>query len=536
MRDRWLLLIWVLAAIWLGWWAARNPFADGYQNEYLHVGAAFDLWEALARRDTWHLRWFMYTGYWPWGFLAVPWPFLWVMGEGRSALLAGNLVHLAVLLVAARSLGRRLNAPLAPLLVVLCPGVFGTLVRFEPNLAAIAWTAAGLAALMESDGLSRRGWTLAFGACLGVGLMMDRLSVAFFLLPALIPVVMTAFWTPDGRRARGLNLLGAAAVVVLVAGAYYREFLLRQLPEVLSQVAAGEIDSAGQHTETGAAFVWLWYPLAVLDTQAGLLLGGGMLVGLGASARAAWRERGRRDGLPRLVLLAAVLGAWFAFAVVVKKQVFYTLPVLPALAVLAATRPWLARLGVLGGLLGFLKLGVGVAAAPGGPWLPSAWLEPHHLLARPPIDDGWPLDAAAGTIGNQARHVAVLADRRLVFEGFVVLLLREKLPGAFVRGVSLDPEGTYEMFRTVDVLVRVGDPEGSWPTAGDVDVQLRLDHRDPAAIPPVGEEVAAAAPAFDRQAIWQAPGLGAVTVWRRRPVDAASPAPMSSPQPAAAPR
>ena len=42
-----------------------NPLPDGYQNEYLHVGNAYDLFQALIDLDVWHMRWYMYTGYWP---------------------------------------------------------------------------------------------------------------------------------------------------------------------------------------------------------------------------------------------------------------------------------------------------------------------------------------------------------------------------------------------------------------------------------------------------------------------------------------
>ena len=88
------------------------------------------------------MRWYMYTGYWPWGLYAVPWPFMAVLGPTHLALVLGNLIHLGVLIAATNSLGRALGGRWAALLVVLCPGVFGPLVRFEPNLAATAWTAA----------------------------------------------------------------------------------------------------------------------------------------------------------------------------------------------------------------------------------------------------------------------------------------------------------------------------------------------------------------------------------------------------------
>ena len=221
----------------------------GYQNEYLLVGNAFDLWAAVRDGDLWHMRWYMYTGYWPWGLYAVPWPFLALMGPTVLALLAGNLVHLAVLIAAVERMGRSLGAPLAPVLVVLCPGVFGSLVRFEPNLAAISWTAAGLAFLVQSASLTRRNMVLGWGVCLGLGLLMDRLTVAFFLLPAVLPLLWRAGLSAWKHCGMGL---GAA---VVVCGAYYREFFLRHSAELLSQAPVGEIDSAGVLTEGGSSVI-----------------------------------------------------------------------------------------------------------------------------------------------------------------------------------------------------------------------------------------------------------------------------------------
>ena len=72
MHLRVLFILWLMAGAYLLWWVHANPLPDGFQNEYLLVGNAYDLWGALVDRDVWHLRWYMYTGYWPWGLYAVP--------------------------------------------------------------------------------------------------------------------------------------------------------------------------------------------------------------------------------------------------------------------------------------------------------------------------------------------------------------------------------------------------------------------------------------------------------------------------------
>ncbi|MEC7946554.1 MAG: hypothetical protein VX265_03240 [Myxococcota bacterium] len=525
MHARWLLLIFALAACWLGWWAGHNPLPDGFQNEYLHVGNAYDLWAALQAFDVWHLRWYMYTGYWPWGFYALPWPALAVAGPDRVALLSANLVHLGVLLIAMRSLGRTLGAPLAPVLVVLCPGVFGGLVRFEPNLADIAWVAAGVAALVASRGLRSRRHVVAWGVSLGLGLMFDRLTVAFFLLPAVVPLL-------PGAGRRGWKNLGlAVGLSLVITGAYYREFFGRHAGELLGQAPVGEIDAAGQLTVTGGVVPWLYYPLSLIDTQAGPVIGFLMLLGVGAAAREVWSKRRAGLGGPKAVVLASVLGPLIFFSLVAKKQVFYTLPVLGPLAALAACRGRIAWLGVAVGAWTFGVLGVGLLPGRGVvvEWLPDRWVAPRHTLAEPPSFERWPLDEAiaampderatgmaVGAAGPGQQGPAVLAlslDDRL-FEGFLALAIRERRPGAQVRGVITDPNGTYELLEDQQALLLATPAGGGWPTRAALNRELLAVGYAIGQLPPVAKVVAEAAADFEETARFPAGDLDLVVFER----------------------
>jgi len=472
VRPRSLLLIGLGAAIWLFWWRAHNPLPDGFQNEYLHVGNAFDLWAALRVGAWWQARLLIEGNYWPPGFYLLATPPLWLAGLIRGtqptlALVASNLLHLGVLLVAARALGRAMGAPWTPLLLVLCPGVFGALVRYEPNLAVIAWTAAGLACLLRSDGLQDRRWTLAYGLCLAIGLLMDRLSVAFFLLPAVLPLLRRA-----GRR--GWLNLGLALLPVLVLDTYwYLCFLRTSADELLHQAPVGEIDSAGQITTTPFPWSVAWYPLALLDSQAGPITGLALLLGL---RRPLTRERA--------VLLASAGLSVLFFTIIAKKQVFYTLPALVPLVALV-DRPLLAKIGLAGGVWSFLALGLGLV--PGGPWLPERWVAPRHTLASPPDGVDSPLARAAEALGPAPHEILVLSEDETLFEGFAVLAVRERWMWADVRGVVLDPQGSVEHLGAVDGLVWITPTAGRWPKRADIDAQLVEDHLDPASTAPVAE-------------------------------------------------
>jgi hypothetical protein len=485
-----IIALWACGALYLMWWVGVNPLPDGFQNEYLLVGNALDLWGALCTGDFWHMRWYMYTGYWPWGLYAAPWPLMLIMGAGRQALVMGNLIHLAVLLVAVNSMGRAVGGRVAPLLVLLCPGVFGTLVRFEPNMAAISWTAAGLAALIASQGLQRRRFVWLYGASLGVGLMMDRLTVAFFLLPALLPLLRTA-----GRRG-WMHLAQAAGITVLIAGAYYREFFLRHSFEIMSQ-------ANGVLAESSGLLSWLYYPLTLLDSQAGPVLGIVLILGLiGPMSKA------------RSVLLASVVGGLVFFTVVSKNQVFYTLPILAPLAALASTRSRLAWVGVLGGVWGFLAVGVGVV--PGGPWMPETWVTPRHTLARPPIAPEVDLGPAVVALGDNPKGISVLSEAHHLYEGFLLLAVREQWPDATVRGVVTDPQGTFEQFHEMDAFLWVG-PEGSlWPTSTSIIAEMEDDHMDVQSMPPAPRVVQSGASDFVEVGRWNAGHSKDLVVFHRR--------------------
>jgi hypothetical protein len=501
VKWRSLFILWVLAAVHLVWWVDLNPLPDGYQNEYILLGNAMDLWGAFTDGDTWHMRWYMYTGYWPWGLYAAPWPIVAALGPTRLAFVMGNLIHLAVLLVAVNHLGRSLGGRLAPVLILLCPGVFGTLVRFEPNLAAIAWTAVGLAALVHSQGLERKRPVWLFGAALGTGLMMDRLTVAFFLLPALLPLL------PRITRTGLKHLAQAAAIALVMTAAYYREFFNRHTSELTSQAGTGEIDSTGVITEVPALLEWAYYPLAMIDSQAGPILGLVFAVGLiGAASRS------------RSILLASVIGGVGFFTLISKNQVFYTLPILAPLAAMAAARPRLAWLGIAGGLWGYLALGVGVA--PGGPWLPEAWVSPRHTLARPPApietDLEPALSALAGSDGSAPQHVSVLSHDHRLFEGFLLLAVRERWPDTPARGVVMDPHGTFEMFHEMDAFLWVAPRGSDWPSAAQIRSEMQADHIDPDSMPPAPRVVEAQRSSFDEHGRWALGDSRDIIVYRRR--------------------
>ncbi len=536
-------------------WLGRNPFPDGYQNEYIHVGNAFDLFDALIRWDTWHLRYYVAHAYWPPLFYAATWPLQGLLERGRDALVLTNLIWLGLALACTHLLARgRVAGIAAMLLLALSPGLFGTLVRFEPNIAQLACLALALLALDRSRGFTRVGWSALAGLGLAMGLLTDRLGTAPFLAlpmalallpPQPAPTPPQRVRIPPGAAATlpaaprwtlpWKGLLACGLVVLILAGPWYLQWLDSQVSEVVSQLAAGEIDSAGELTEQPDKLGprWLYYPLVLLDSQAGPVLGAWMLVACcwvlirGVRDRASPLRRPGTDGL----LLASVGLGWLVFTAIQKKQVFYTLPLILPLAVLGGRA--LGRCGFARLPLVLLLMAAGLhqygwrlwdqgsptLAGLGRPEpLPLAWVYPRHTVARAPSDIPLPMDEITAAIGTCEHRLVVFSDHHAYYEGFLNLALREAYPACGVHGVRGDPQGSYEWFRVAEGFLVVHDgPAGSWPTQRALDAALGADHYALDELPPVAEMIEQHAEAWQEAERWTLPEGATVTLWKRGP-------------------
>ncbi|MCP4803900.1 MAG: hypothetical protein GY884_00995 [Proteobacteria bacterium] len=506
-------------------WSDRNGIPDGYQNEFLHIGNALDLWRALVERDSWHLQYHLTTNYWPPGFYVAPWPLFALFGATHRAMVLTNLVHLAVLLAGTYLLGREVRDARTGLvamgLVALYPSIYGNLVRFEPNVAVAAWVTVGAWLLVRSRGFADRRVAAWFGVACAVGLLMDRVSLGVFLaLPA------AASWiggmAQGEARRRLIGGLVALAVLAAVAGWWHVEFVQRHLEELVSQGGVGEIDSAGEWTEQREAWSvasFVFYLTALVDSQAGPVLG---FVGLAALVAAPWKAT-RERMVPLLVVLASV----GLFTLVQKKQAYYTIPMLGCVAVLSADL--LARLRRLRWplVVGLVLAGLGVHSE--RMWdratplprvavdlrLPELYTFPRFPQALPPRGLRLPVDTLAAAL--PPGEVVVFSEDSTWFEGYVVLQLRERRPDVTVRGLTSDPQGVYEWFDTSAAFVHVStDVRGdAFPTTERMEASLSSHHVDLDALPPVLETLEEQSEAFDEVAWWPLEHGGRVTLLRR---------------------
>lgn len=475
-KMRWLfqVSVFLLFSGWLFWWTQNNPLPDGYQNEYLHLGSCFDLFEALLRLDLWHLRWYAYTSYWAWGFYVTPWIGMFITGKSLSTAILSNLWYLGLLIWSMSRLNDVLGRKHSLLLLLFCPAVYGAMTRFEPNFANIAFMALGLLALLRSEGFANRRWSILWGLVLGVGLMLDRLTLGFFLIPAILPIIIEKkFWM---EKSRIINLGLGVATVLFLTFAYYREFFIRHSEELFSQAPVGEIDSAGSLVVQDNVVPLLYYPLSILDSQAGLLTGSLMLLGVIISVR---REKNQNTK----VLLCAVCIPILLFTIIAKKQPYYLMPALVPLSLLAAYFSRLTLISIGFGFITWLSLGLGIFEQPESIF-PKNWTAPKYVLAKPPSFLEWDLHGLVEKLDVDVKEVIVFSDDQLFFEGFVVMKLRETLDG-HVRGITQDPIGVWEFKAESEYFIWVTQESNleDWPRKSQIEIELLSDHYEISELP-----------------------------------------------------
>ncbi|HXF38295.1 MAG TPA: phospholipid carrier-dependent glycosyltransferase, partial [Blastocatellia bacterium] len=262
-----------------------------------------------------------------------------IAGASRLTGIAVNLLSLAALLWGTASIARliyaesgantkRNGAAPSPWLSAL-PALIAACYHFNAwlmhdaflDFPLVAAVTVSFAFLIRAGDFADRRKTLAFGIAAGVGMLVKQTFAFFFVLPALY-VLIRVLWKRD--RQAIVNLALAAAVLVLIAALWY----VPHLRDVIAiyrenqQAAVNENEAPLFNFDSN-----FFYVHALLSMQMqlpfALLFVGGLVYSL---------VRCRKQSV--LIYLWLVSGL-VSFALVANKDVRYTVPVLPAAAVLS---------------------------------------------------------------------------------------------------------------------------------------------------------------------------------------------------------
>lgn len=442
-----------------------------------------------------------------------------------------NLLSLAALLWAVASISRNLYAnPLAPsgdvtsrppLALGVLPALIAACYHFCAWLMHDAFldfpltavVTVSFALLIRADDFRVRRNALAFAVAAGIGLLVKQTFAFFFLLPAVYAVIRV-LRTRDRRAI--LNLAIAVAVLILIAATWYGP----HLPDVIAIYRENQRAATNENEAPLFSFDSnFFYVHALISMQMQLPLAVIFAVGLVYSL-----FRCRKQSL---ILYLWILSGIACFALVANKDVRYTVPVLPATALLSVC--WLREFTSLGAdpktaarkALGALKAALAAAIAlwalvsffnaqwprPGGGtvidtpryrWMVFA--RNYYGFDHRPLDEDWSVPEIVRTVSNLPREDLIASGVSTARESPPVLGVVVNLPYLNPSSVALharllttqragppliDVRWVLEpsMIDRIDdcdyILVRTGLDKAEWVASIERDVeQLILDNPD----------------------------------------------------------
>jgi hypothetical protein len=386
-------------------------------------------------------------------------------GESRLAAYATSSAYLVLVLVATALLARRRDVDGAPLLALFLLSTFSAPIRlsrdYHMDLPATAWLALSVWSLLRAEGFRRTGFSAAFGAFLGLGLLTKTMSGPFFVAPALYALVHD--WPRRGEGRRVLRNAGLAlAIAALVASAWWAAHSRGALWYLLYY---GWGAGAEPYTPSGTAGLFsaasLTYYLAALANQGASVPF--LVLALVLGLVAAWRRTGERDptdpapGLLWTWLLAGYLVLTSSRNKTADRYVVFLVPPLAALVARGvADLPRAAwRLGfvlalALAGLANYVALtwpGAGIGLVYWGPplGLKSYSFRQEWLRSETPVpEEGWPVGAI---VEELSRSTAAVKER--------------PLPALLAEAPSTEADPEEQVRRAYRILLRRdADPTG----------------------------------------------------------------------------
>lgn len=400
-----------------------------------HMRYAYDYYRLLAHADFAEFGREFFTArhyYPPFVHLVTAAVFL-VFGASRLTGIAVNLLSLAAILWGVASISRQLYgsappvtgnaAPATPVSLSVLPAIIAACYHFSGWLLHDAFldfplTAAvtvAFALLIRAGDFRVRRDALAFGVAAGIGLLVKQTFAFFFVLPALY-VVIRVLWTRDHRAI--LNLVLAAAVLILIAAIWYAP----HMGDVIAIYRENQRSAVSENEASLLSFDSnFFYVHALISMQMQLPLALVFVAGLVYSLV----RRSKQSMIPCLWLVSGIA----SFALVANKDVRYTVPVLPAAAILSVC--WLGvetrgrktahavKLALVAVIAAWCFVSFFNAQWPRPGWGTAIdtpryrWMvysRNYYGFDHRPLDDDWSVPEIVRTVSDFGREEPVAAD------------------------------------------------------------------------------------------------------------------------------
>ena len=391
----------------------------------------------------------------------------------QSVILAFLGLGMAAVYLLGRVVAGGAEGVVAAVLFGCAPFVVFSSQRFQLDLPLAAMVAVALVVIVLTEGFTRLGWSLLAGVVFAVGMLTKPPFAAYVIVPVLLAAAASR------RRGRAAAY---AALAILVGAAISVPWYGPRLFGFVPQIAARSFKMAAEsgHPDPLTATALAFYP-TWLAPQLGVLAVVLLLVGLVVAVmRRQW------------MVLAALLAPFLLFELLQNKNLRYTLPILPAAAVLAGMAFGLlkGRARAAGAVVVALACALQVSATA---WsVPSGWTLPGlgvpFVLESPPGRGNWRHREIMALISKDSRGEAVTVsvvpnDKFFSVSNFRYYGARDGLPLQFTRAWDGEPIGVEYM------ILKTGDVGPSWTAEKPrrIAERLRTDASLARVFPAIGE-------------------------------------------------
>ncbi len=382
-------------------------------------------------------------------FLSIP--FAKLMQPTIDVLLWANSLFVGILIISTYGIAAKIDKPttglLAAFLISFYPIVYGLSRHYLLDIPLTAAVSLSICLLIYVDNFEKWFMAIIFGVSLGLGMLTKWTFVVFVAGPFLITIIhhLTNF-TVQKLRNLGLALI-VAGCIALPWYIYKFEGLLDYLSVTITY---GGIE---KDPTVGTWLTWRYYIQSLVEHQLLWPFTVLFIIGLGLFL---WHNKNRQQAI---LLLIWILVPYLLFSLFSNKDIRYTLPYLPAIAVITALglvrirHPLNRRVGLILVLsytfIQFSGLSFGLSQK-----LPMGWLAPRvslHLgsisltlyaesvhIASAPRPENWQTqtilddiiaDASEWSAQHQTLTVAILPNAPF-FEpqGFIYQVKASSLP------------------------------------------------------------------------------------------------------------
>ena len=447
----WVLALWLLHGVGNFWWLkvdTRPPYSDMAGHAITTLRLASWPWRQLVM-DGGIVRELLHVNPYPPFFYVTTLPFVWFAWPTVDAMLAVNVLYFGLLIFTTYGIGRLAVGGraglLAAFLVSMYPLIYGLSRQYLADVALTAVTALAVFCLFWSASFQRRWPSLILGVVIGVGVLTKWTFIVFLLGPLAIAVYLTL---RHATRARIVNMM-LAGVIALVIGL---PWFLTNLEPLQAFLEFNRTLAAPKEGEAAiwSAESWIYYLRELTNQQMLLPFFLLFLGGTGLTLRRC------RVNVYLWMLVSWIVVGYVASTLFVNKDTRYTMPYLPALALLSAIglvqirQVVVRRVGlvliVLYALVQYAGLTIGLRHYVAGmptriEWklgaLPVALYAEGVHIADPPRAEEWQIDAILARVMADATERGVDRPIKLLFvptmasfdaQTFTYAVRRDRLP------------------------------------------------------------------------------------------------------------